>query len=107
MHSPLDGDCVDENACLQACTKRLLAPQLVPIIMLLFYNENKLNQPSRRICLFFNITALFVRKMTKLAVERIDIRRKWMGTIHKKHIAHGTVSSCFFRLHKRGKICRN
>uniref|UniRef100_A0A0A9FBX4 Uncharacterized protein n=1 Tax=Arundo donax TaxID=35708 RepID=A0A0A9FBX4_ARUDO len=24
-----------------------------------------------------------------------------MGAIHKKHIAHDTVSPCFFRLHKR------
>jgi hypothetical protein len=46
--------------------------------------------------------------MAKLAVERIDIRRKWMGAIHKKHIAQGTVSPCFFRLHKRrGKRCSN
>jgi hypothetical protein len=31
MHSPFDGDRVDENACLQACTKHLLAPQSVPM----------------------------------------------------------------------------
>jgi hypothetical protein len=31
MHSPFDEDRVDENACLQACTKHLLAPQSVPL----------------------------------------------------------------------------
>ena len=36
----------------------------------------KLNEPSRRVKLFFNFISLFVRQMSKFAVERVDIRRK-------------------------------
>lgn len=63
----------------------------------------KLNLPSRRIKLFFNFISLFVRQMSKFAVERVDIWRKRVWSIHKKHIEHDTVSPCFFRLHRRWK----